>query len=74
MAESANHQRATSGNERGWCAEQGTDLEPLAKALWQESRKRSETAGLAEPCGRYNIFSGQLHIWKRQYADRKLDS
>ncbi len=48
MAESANHQRATSGNERGWCAEQGTDLEPLAKARWQESRKRSETAGLAE--------------------------
>ena len=33
----------------------------------------SETAGAAELCRRYNISSGQLYTWKRQYADGKLD-
>jgi len=33
----------------------------------------SETAGPAELCRRYNISSGQLYTWKRQYADGKLD-
>jgi transposase len=33
----------------------------------------SETAGPAELCRRYNISSGQLYSWKRQYAGGKLD-
>ena len=33
----------------------------------------SETAGPAELCRRYNISSGRLYTWKRQYADGKLD-
>ena len=33
----------------------------------------SETAGPAELCRRYNISSGQLYTWKRQYANGKLD-
>ena len=33
----------------------------------------SETAGPAELCRRYNLSSGQLYTWKRQYADGKLD-
>ena len=33
----------------------------------------SETAGPAEICRRYNLSSGQLYTWKRQYADGKLD-
>ena len=32
----------------------------------------SETVGPAELCRRYNISSGQLYTWKRQYADGKL--
>jgi len=34
----------------------------------------SETAGPAELCRRYNLSSGQLYIWKKQYANGKLDS
>ncbi len=33
----------------------------------------SETAGPAELCRRYNISSGQLYTWKRQYANGQLD-
>ena len=33
----------------------------------------SETAGPAELCRRYNIASGQVYTWKRQYAGGKLD-
>ncbi len=33
----------------------------------------SETASPAELCRRYNISSGQLYTWKRQYANGKLD-
>ena len=33
----------------------------------------SETTGPTELCRRYNISSGQLYTWKRQYADSKLD-
>jgi transposase len=33
----------------------------------------SETAGPAELCRRYNIASGQLYTWKKQYASGKLD-
>jgi transposase-like protein len=33
----------------------------------------SETAGHAELCRRYNIASGPLYTWKKQYADGKLD-
>ena len=33
----------------------------------------SETAGPAELCRRYNISSGQLYTWKRQFANGKLD-
>jgi transposase-like protein len=33
----------------------------------------SETTGPTELCRRYNISSGQLYTWKRQYADGKLD-
>ena len=33
----------------------------------------SEVAGPAELCRRYNIASGQLCTWKKQYADGKLD-
>ena len=33
----------------------------------------SETAGPAELSRRYNIASGQLYTWKKQYADGKLD-
>ena len=33
----------------------------------------SETAGPAELCRRYNISSGQLYTWKKQYAHGKLD-
>ena len=33
----------------------------------------SETTGPAELCRRFNISSGQLYTWKRQYADGKLD-
>jgi transposase len=32
----------------------------------------SETVGPAELCRRYNLPSGQLYTWKRQYADGKL--
>ena len=34
----------------------------------------SETAGPAELCRRYNISSGQLYTWKRQYADGRLNA
>ena len=34
----------------------------------------SETVGPAELCRRYNISSGQLYTWKRQYADGKLNA
>ena len=34
----------------------------------------SETVGPAELCRRYNISSGQLYTWKRQYADGKLNT
>ena len=33
----------------------------------------SETATPTELCRRYNISSGQLYTWKRQYAQGKLD-
>ena len=33
----------------------------------------SETAGPVEICRRYNLSSGQLYTWKKQYADGKLD-
>ena len=33
----------------------------------------SETAGPAELCRRYNLSSGQLYTWKKQYANGKLD-
>jgi transposase len=33
----------------------------------------SETATPPELCRRYNISSGQLYTWKRQYAAGKLD-
>ena len=33
----------------------------------------SETVSPAELCRRYNISSGQLYTWKRQYANGKLD-
>jgi len=33
----------------------------------------SETVGPSELCRRYNIASGQLYTWKRQYATGKLD-
>jgi len=34
----------------------------------------SETTGPAELCRRYNLSSGQLYTWKKQYAKGKLDS
>src|SRR5512136_3094775 len=34
----------------------------------------SETVGPAEVCRRYNISSGLLYTWKRQYADGKLNA
>jgi len=34
----------------------------------------SETAGPVELCRRYNISSGLLYTWKRQYADGKLNA
>jgi len=34
----------------------------------------SESVGPAELCRRYNISSGQLYTWKRQYADGKLNT
>jgi transposase len=33
----------------------------------------SETVTPLELCRRYNILSGQLYTWKRQYAQGKLD-
>jgi transposase len=33
----------------------------------------SETSTPAELCRRYNISSGQLYMWKRRYAQGKLD-
>ncbi len=33
----------------------------------------SETAGPVELCRRYNISSGQLYTWKKQYAGGKLE-
>jgi transposase len=33
----------------------------------------SETATPTELCRRYNLSSGQLYTWKRQYAQGKLD-
>jgi transposase len=33
----------------------------------------SETAAPLELCRRYNISSGQLYTWKKQYAQGKLD-
>jgi len=33
----------------------------------------SETASPAELCRRYNVASGQLYTWKKQYAQGKLD-
>jgi|SRR5271157_2256588 transposase len=33
----------------------------------------SETVGPAELCRRYNISSGQLYTWKRQYSTGKLN-
>ena len=34
----------------------------------------SETASVTELCRRYNISSGQLYTWKRQYAEDKLEA
>jgi transposase-like protein len=34
----------------------------------------SETATPTELCRRYNLSSGQLYTWKKQYAQGKLDS
>lgn len=34
----------------------------------------SETAGPVELCRRYNLSSGQVYTWKKQYAKGKLDS
>jgi transposase len=34
----------------------------------------SEAATPLELCRRYNISSGQLYTWKRQYAQGKLDA
>lgn len=34
----------------------------------------SEAATPAELCRRYNIASGQLYTWKKQYSNGKLDS
>jgi transposase len=34
----------------------------------------SETASPTELCRRYNISSGQLYTWRKQYAHGKLDS
>lgn len=34
----------------------------------------SETVGPVELCRRYNISSGQLYTWKKQYAGGKLNS
>jgi transposase len=34
----------------------------------------SETATPIELCRRYNISSGQLYTWRRQYTQGKLDS
>jgi transposase-like protein len=34
----------------------------------------SETAGPAELCRRYNVSSGLLFAWKKQYAQGKFDS
>ncbi len=34
----------------------------------------SETVSVTELCRRYNISSGQLYTWKRQYAEGKLDT
>ena len=33
----------------------------------------SETATPTELCRRYNLSSGQLYTWKKQYAQGKLD-
>lgn len=33
----------------------------------------SDTAGPTELCRRYNLSSGQLYTWKKQYANGKLD-
>lgn len=33
----------------------------------------SETVSVTELCRRYNISSGQLYTWKRQYAQGKLE-
>jgi transposase len=33
----------------------------------------SETVSVTELCRRYNISSGQLYTWKRQYAEGKLE-
>ena len=33
----------------------------------------SETAGPAEICRRYNLSSGQLYTWKKQYAQGHFD-
>lgn len=32
----------------------------------------SETVGPAELCRRYNLSSGLLYLWKKQYTDGKL--
>ena len=34
----------------------------------------SETVGPTELCRRYNISSGLLHNWKKQYAEGKLNA
>ena len=34
----------------------------------------SQAAGPAEICRRYNLSSGQLYTWKKQYSQGKLDS
>jgi len=34
----------------------------------------SETVGPTELCRRYNISSGLLHSWKKQYAEGKLNA
>ncbi len=34
----------------------------------------SETVGPAELCRRYNLSSGQLYTWKRQYAAGRLNA
>ena len=57
--------------EKGWCYEIPKFTQDFKRSLIEQLL--SEAATALELCKRYNISSGQLYTWKRQYTQGKPD-